>query len=61
MGWQGIRLSVTVSGLDEFRRRWSAHNMRTHGTGVKHLQHRVAGDLTLAWESLDSAPSQSSP
>jgi hypothetical protein len=38
---------------DEFRRRWSAHNVRTHGTGVKHFHHQVVGDLTLAWETLD--------
>jgi MmyB-like transcription regulator ligand binding domain len=38
---------------DEFRRRWGAHNVRTHGTGVKHFHHHVVGDLTLAWESLD--------
>jgi transcriptional regulator with XRE-family HTH domain len=38
---------------DEFRRRWSAHNVRNHGTGVKYFHHHVVGDLTLAWESLD--------
>jgi transcriptional regulator with XRE-family HTH domain len=38
---------------DEFRRRWGAHNVRTHGTGVKYFHHHVVGDLTLAWESLD--------
>jgi hypothetical protein len=38
---------------DEFRRRWSAHNVRTHGTGVKRYHHRVVGDLSLTWESLD--------
>jgi hypothetical protein len=38
---------------DEFGRRWSAHNVRTHGTGVKHFHHHAVGDLTLAWESLD--------
>ena len=38
---------------DEFRRRWGAHNVRTHGTGVKHFHHHVVGDLTLAYESLD--------
>jgi hypothetical protein len=38
---------------DEFRRRWSAHNVRTHGTGVKTFHHHVVGELTLAWESLD--------
>ena len=31
---------------DEFRRRWGAHNVRTHGSGVKHFHHHVVGDLT---------------
>ena len=30
---------------DDFRRRWGAHNVRTHGTGVKHFHHHVVGDL----------------
>ncbi|HEX6681925.1 MAG TPA: helix-turn-helix transcriptional regulator [Candidatus Limnocylindrales bacterium] len=38
---------------DDFRHRWAAHNVRTHGTGVKHFHHHVVGDLTLAYESLD--------
>ena len=38
---------------DEFRRRWGAHNVRIHGTGVKHFHHHVVGDLTLTYESLD--------
>ncbi|TWF79808.1 helix-turn-helix protein [Pseudonocardia hierapolitana] len=38
---------------DEFRRRWGAHNVRTHGTGVKGFHHHVVGDLTLAYESMD--------
>ena len=38
---------------DEFRRRWSSHNVRTHGTGTKHYQHHVVGELTLAYEGLD--------
>lgn len=38
---------------DEFRRRWGAHNVRTHGSGVKHFHHHVVGELTLAYESLD--------
>jgi hypothetical protein len=32
---------------------WGAHNVRTHGTGVKHVNHHIVGDLTLAYESLD--------
>jgi transcriptional regulator with XRE-family HTH domain len=38
---------------DDFRRRWGAHNVRTHGTGVKHFHHHIVGDLTLAYEGLD--------
>lgn len=38
---------------EDFRRRWGAHNVRTHGSGVKHFHHHVVGDLTLAYESLD--------
>jgi hypothetical protein len=38
---------------DDFRRRWGAHNVRTHGTGVKHFHHHIVGDLTLAYESLE--------
>jgi transcriptional regulator with XRE-family HTH domain len=38
---------------EEFRRRWQAHDVRTHGTGVKHVHHRVVGDLELAYEGLD--------
>ncbi|GAB3761094.1 helix-turn-helix transcriptional regulator [Microlunatus parietis] len=38
---------------EEFRRRWSAHDVRTHGAGTKHFHHAVVGDLTLAYESVD--------
>nr|WP_239579129.1 helix-turn-helix transcriptional regulator [Microlunatus panaciterrae] len=38
---------------EEFRRRWSAHDVRLHGAGTKHFHHRVVGDLALAYESLD--------
>ena len=38
---------------EEFRRRWGSHNVRTHGTGIKHFHHHIVGDLTLAYESLD--------
>lgn len=37
----------------DFARRWGTHDVRTHGTGVKHFHHPVVGDLTLAYESLD--------
>jgi transcriptional regulator with XRE-family HTH domain len=38
---------------DEFRRRWAAHDVRIHGTGIKHFHHPVVGDLTLAFETVD--------
>ncbi len=38
---------------DEFRRRWSAHNVRPHGAGTKHFHHHVVGNLELAYESVD--------
>ncbi|WP_433728496.1 helix-turn-helix transcriptional regulator [Actinoplanes sp. CA-051413] len=38
---------------DDFRRRWGAHNVRIHGTGVKTFHHRAVGDLELAYESMD--------
>jgi transcriptional regulator with XRE-family HTH domain len=38
---------------DEFRRRWSAHNVRLHGTGAKHFHHPVVGELVLAYETMD--------
>ena len=37
----------------EFRRRWSAHDVRQHGSGTKRFHHRVVGDLVLAYESVD--------
>lgn len=38
---------------DDFRRRWGAHNVRIHGTGVKHFHHHIVGDLALAYESME--------
>ena len=38
---------------EDFRRRWSTHNVRLHGSGTKEFHHHVVGDLTLAYESLD--------
>ncbi|WP_336880688.1 helix-turn-helix transcriptional regulator [Rhodococcus globerulus] len=41
---------------EDFRRRWSAHNVRHHGTGSKTFHHPVVGELTLAYEGLEMAP-----
>lgn len=38
---------------DEFRRRWSAHDVRIHTSGTKHFHHPVVGDLVLAYLSVD--------
>jgi transcriptional regulator with XRE-family HTH domain len=38
---------------EDFRRRWSAHNVRYHGAGTKYFHHDVVGDLELAYESVD--------
>jgi transcriptional regulator with XRE-family HTH domain len=46
---------------EEFRRRWAAHNVRIHTSGVKLLHHPVVGDLDLPFESfpLPADPGQS--
>lgn len=38
---------------DDFRRRWSSHDVRLHGAGTKRFHHTVVGDLDLAYESVD--------
>ncbi|KQZ75742.1 MULTISPECIES: helix-turn-helix transcriptional regulator [unclassified Nocardioides] len=38
---------------DDFRRRWSSHDVRLHGSGTKQFHHTVVGDLDLAYESVD--------
>lgn len=45
---------------EEFRRRWAAHNVRIHTTGLKRLHHPVVGDLDLPFETfpLGADPSQ---
>ncbi|MGW0945415.1 helix-turn-helix transcriptional regulator [Streptomyces sp. NPDC002623] len=36
---------------EDFRRRWAAHNVRIHTTGLKRLHHPVVGDLELPFET----------
>ncbi|MPY63135.1 helix-turn-helix domain-containing protein [Streptomyces spongiae] len=36
---------------EDFRRRWAAHNVRIHTTGLKRLHHPVVGDLDLPFET----------
>ena len=38
---------------EEFRRRWAAHDVKLHRSGVKRFHHPVVGDLTLAYEALE--------
>ncbi|MFI2410338.1 helix-turn-helix transcriptional regulator [Streptomyces sp. NPDC018947] len=40
---------------DDFRTRWGAHDVRHHGTGTKRFHHHAVGDLTLAYEGLETA------
>jgi transcriptional regulator with XRE-family HTH domain len=46
---------------DDFRRRWAAHDVRIHTSGVKLLHHPVVGDLDLPYETvtLPADPRQS--
>jgi hypothetical protein len=44
---------------DEFRRRWAAHNVHIHTSGVKLFHHPVVGDLDLPFESFPADPGQS--
>lgn len=37
---------------ETFRRLWGAHNVRTHGTGIKRFNHPVVGEVSLAYEEL---------
>ena len=39
----------------DFRRRWSSHNVRHHGTGLKTFHHPVVGEMTVAYEGLEMA------
>ena len=38
---------------EEFRTRWSRHDVRLHGAGTKQFHHAAVGDLDLAYESVD--------
>ena len=49
----GVPNFARYTSFHEFRRRWSSHNMRLHGAGVKHFHHTVVGPLELAYESVD--------
>lgn len=38
---------------EEFRRRWSSHDVRLHGAGTKRFHHTAVGEMDLAYESMD--------
>jgi len=38
---------------EDFRRRWSRHDVRLHGSGSKRFHHTTVGELDLAYESMD--------
>lgn len=42
-----------VTRSDDFQRRWAAHNVRFHRTGVKRVHHPDVGDLELVYEAMD--------
>lgn len=41
-----------VNSSDEFRSRWSAHNVRLHDNGTKRFHHPIVGELSLSFEEL---------
>jgi transcriptional regulator with XRE-family HTH domain len=38
---------------ERFSALWAAHDVRRHTSGTKHFHHRVVGDLTLDYETLE--------
>jgi hypothetical protein len=40
---------------DDFRRRWAAHDIQIHTTGIKLIHHPGVGDLDLSYESFPLA------
>lgn len=42
-----------VTRSDAFGRRWAAHNVRHHRSGIKRIRHPDVGDLELSYEAMD--------
>jgi transcriptional regulator with XRE-family HTH domain len=42
-----------LSGSDEFRDRWAAHDVVEYRSGTQPFRHPLVGDLTLSYEALD--------
>ncbi len=38
---------------EDFRRRWSRHDVRLHGSGSKQFHHTTVGEMDLAYESME--------
>ncbi|GAA1303084.1 transcriptional regulator [Planotetraspora silvatica] len=55
-----LELIEELSGIDEFRRMWARHDVRTNSRGLAFLRHSEVGDLKLTYETLpiSSAPGQ---
>ncbi|MFF8595234.1 helix-turn-helix transcriptional regulator [Streptomyces sp. NPDC015220] len=41
-----------VTRSDAFSNRWSAHDVRLHNSGTKHIRHRDVGDLEFVYEAM---------
>jgi len=41
------------AGTRSLSRRWAAHDVRFHNTGVKQFHHPVVGELSLSYTRLD--------
>lgn len=41
-----------ITRSDDFSRRWSAHDVRFHRSGLKRLRHPLVGDLELSYEAM---------
>ncbi|MFJ8361168.1 hypothetical protein [Streptomyces sp. NPDC093984] len=42
-----------VTRSDAFNRRWSAHDVRLHNSGTKHIRHPDVGDLEFVYEAVN--------
>ncbi len=47
-----------TNNSQEFRTRWTAHDVRHHYTGTKRYHHPVIGDIELLFEALPIGPDQ---
>ncbi len=45
--------SICSTRSELFRTLWAAHNVRTHDTGTKRVQHPLVGELDLSFEAME--------